>query len=750
MAMVKRMPLQDGMKVAGAIIDEFGAAIPYVAIVYAVTKSITDYALAASANQESCRLLADRAMSIQNRLVAYFGPDSEKLKNKTHDLMDKMRNARNCCCALRAKNYLGEFQACGDRLTELELQVSNIIIFKMARDQEQNHQESMRNQEQNQQELLRIQEQNQQLLRALQADRERDRLMLERELRALPERLAVLQMHSMSTNTPNPYVRASNSMGGNSVQPQLVEPWFIDVADVQKEERTSGKKGKYVMLGTGGFGTVFRGTCMGETVAIKQVNSSGEKAIQELKNELEMMWRVSHENIIQTHGGFYPLNGVKDHEDELPLIVLEYAPKGSLENYIFADGQKTLLPKDVLLSIFRGVLDGLKYLHASNVIHRDIKPQNILLMDDWTPKISDFGVATVMSSFYDHMGVEGAIAAAKSRTAQNVASPSGFSTAKVDALSGEFSHVTVASGGSVAQSSSTGSRAAGPSGMRPVRGQAQALSADEHLRHAEDWEKAGNMAYAYEYFKLAAEAGVVEGQFRLGKILLDGSHGMRQHLEHGAGWVRAAAENGRTDAMIEYGRCHHSGRGVPQNWSLAKEWYAKAAKLGSSAGSEWIKALEAEEQTALRSRQLEDEKTRMQREREAEEHAAAARQAATEKRDRLEQERKIWPSESAAKGGAKFAARRAAAAAATTLRRRHWQQRGRTEELDNKNFAQALVWYRKAAHVGDAYAQFKLGNFYQEGLGGLPQDMRAAVEWYCKAAEQGDTLAQKKLKKLGY
>ncbi|KAA8490246.1 putative cysteine-rich receptor-like protein kinase 39 [Porphyridium purpureum] len=437
MAMVKRMPLQDGMKVAGAIIDEFGAAIPYVAIVYAVTKSITDYALAASANQESCRLLADRAMSIQNRLVAYFGPDSEKLKNKTHDLMDKsllkclsdLESALQSACslvmkfssaecanekllrALRAKNYLGEFQTCGDRLTELELQVSNIIIFKMARDQEQNHQESMRNQEQNQQELLRIQEQNQQLLRALQADRERDRLMLERELRALPERLAVLQMHSMSTNTPNPYVRASNSMGGNSVQPQLVEPWFIDVADVQKEERTSGKKGKYVMLGTGGFGTVFRGTCMGETVAIKQVNSSGEKAIQELKNELEMMWRVSHENIIQTHGGFYPLNGVKDHEDELPLIVLEYAPKGSLENYIFADGQKTLLPKDVLLSIFRGVLDGLKYLHASNVIHRDIKPQNILLMDDWTPKISDFGVATVMSScsFANTMRGTGAI-----------------------------------------------------------------------------------------------------------------------------------------------------------------------------------------------------------------------------------------------------------------------------------------------------------------------------------------------------
>ncbi|KAA8499378.1 hypothetical protein FVE85_6963 [Porphyridium purpureum] len=78
------------------------------------------------------------------------------------------------------------------------------------------------------------------------------------------------------------------------------------------------------------------------------------------------------------------------------------------------------------------------------------------------------------------------------------------------------------------------------------------------------------------------------GQLRLGKTLLDGSHGMSQHVEHGTGWVRAAAEEGRTDAVIEVGSCDHSRRRVPQSLSLAKEFDVrgrKARQLGSSAGS---------------------------------------------------------------------------------------------------------------------------------------------------------------------
>ncbi|KAA8490630.1 Secretory immunoglobulin A-binding protein EsiB [Porphyridium purpureum] len=798
MATAKRQPWEDGVKVAGAIVDDVGLVLPYVAVAYAVSKIIIEYAQAAKANKDSCMLLAKRATGIRNMLVEYFGPDGEKLMNKRHGLMNRsllaclsdLESGLQSACslvkkfssaesaygkvvrAMRAKNYLGEFQACGDRLTELESQLSSIITSKIAHDQEQNQQELLRKLEQNHQEMMR----------ARDADRVRDRSMLERELRALPERIAVLQMHSMSTSTPNPYRHASHSKGGDSMQSQLIEPWFIDVADVEKEERVHGKKRKFVTLGTGGFGTVFRGTCGGETVAIKQVNSSGDKAIQEFKNELEMMWRVSHENIIRTHGGFYPLAGVDDHEGEVPLILLEYAPKGSLEKYMFASNIMTLLPKDTLLIIFREVLEGLKYLHASKIVHRDIKPQNILLMDDWTPKISDFGLATVKNSrafakstvgtsqymapevirgdqydrscdvwsygvmlfemilgeamfesdctmvqilriiedplrgvpwdrlkrseyarqwpswvvnmahaclqpeprrratvsdvwleFYDRMGAEGATAAARSQTSQYVPPSFDASMTKLDAFAARFSQVTVESGRSEAASSGVGGSPARPSGSRPL--QVQVLSVDERLRLAEEWEQSGNMPNAYECIKQAAEAGTAEGRFRLGKILLDGTHGMSQHLEHGAGWVRAAAEKDYVDAMIEFGRCHHSGWGVPQNMSLAKEWYGKAAKLGSSAGSAWLEALEAEERQARRD--------------------AAG-----------------------------------------------WQRRGQIEELTNSNYTEALLWYRKAAQVGDAYSQCRVGYFYQKGWGGLREDQHAAAEWFRKAAEQGDADAQ--------
>ncbi|KAA8493262.1 Secretory immunoglobulin A-binding protein EsiB [Porphyridium purpureum] len=927
MATAKRVPLEEGIQVAAAIADDLGAVPPYVAVACAVTKNILACAQTAKAHKDSCMLLAKRAVSIKNTLVEYLGPEGEKLVNKTHELThgslleclsDLESGLRSACslvkkfssaesayekvlCALRAKMYIGDFQTCGNRLTELESQLSIIITSKIAHNQEQNQHELLRIQEQNKQELLRnLKQHHQEMMSAHDTDRVRDRSMLERELRALPGRIAVLHMHSMSADIPDSCVDTGDSGGGDSMQPLVIEAWFVDVVDVEKEERIDDEKRKFVVLGSGGFGAVFRGTCRGETVAIKQVNPSGDKAVQEFKNELGMMWRLSHENIIRTHGVLCPLDDVNDHEDEVPLIVLEYAPEGSLEKDMFADSKMNVLPNDMVLSVVRGVFDGLKYLHASKVVHRDIKPKNILLMDDWTPKISDFGVAIVKNScsfaktmldtsrylapdvirgekyncscdvwsygvmffemmlgetmsesqrpdiqilkiledpkrgvpsdrlnkseyakqwpawvvervrarlqttlekhstvsdvlleFYNRMVAEGGTAAAKSQTAQFAASPSVSSTSKVDALTRGFWHVSVAPAGSAAPSSSTGASTAESSGSRPV--DAQAPSADEKLRCAEETEEseeseeAENMAYAYAYFKLKAEAGVAEGQFRLGKISLDGSHGASQRLEHDAGWARAAAEQDHMDAMIEYGRCHHSGRGVPQNFSLAEECCARAAELGSSAGSAWLLASEAEQQTALRRRQLAKDKEKADRDRQAQKLAAAtlqaaaeeqahlnaeavehehpaaeakltqqaealrreqetahrvaaARTAAADEQARLEQEARDLAAQREVEAAA--ARRREEEAAAEQARRdaAEWQQRGQIEEF-RENLTEALEWYRKAAQVGDAYSQHSLGLYHYNGWGGLPQDMRAAVEWWLKAAEQGNTAA---------
>ncbi|KAA8493256.1 putative cysteine-rich receptor-like protein kinase 39 [Porphyridium purpureum] len=900
MATANQTEWPDSLRLGGALANDVGELIPFVDTIFTVTRIIVEYVQAAEANHESCEKLAERATSISNTLRTYFRTEDEAYIESAYDAEDtsmvecisELESELQSACALvkrfsspekwtgkalralMAKNFQGEFLTCEARLVELETRLARMIILRMSYEQKQNQREqkqSHREQMQNHQVVIgkleavvhMLEVAPHEMFRALEADRRRDMTELEIKLRSRPEKGAVLSMHGVEVKSTSSYLQVANS-GRASNGPEGSEPWYVEAALAEKHQNVDGTRVRFIPLGDGGSGSVFKGKFNGQEVAIKEIRSTCNKALAVLRNEVGIMWRLSHENVVQTRGGFYPRTGVKAHELESPFIVLEFAPKGSLEKYMFHESGSSLLPRDQLLRIFRSIIDGLKYLHGNKIIHRDMKPQNVLLMDDWAPKISDFGLATVKKScsfantmlgtsgymapevirgdqynrscdvwsygvmlfemmlgetmfkshhtvvqilkiledpkqgvpwdrvnkseyakewpawvvkiaraclqtmpekrptvsdiwreFYDRMRSERASVTAKSQNPQLAASPFGSGAAKVGALAGNISQVTMVSHESDAPASMTGGSAAGPSGSRPVQvqAQAQAPSADEMLRYAEEWEKAGNMAYAYEYFKLAAEAGVAEGQFRLGKILLDGSHGASLHLEHGAGWVRAAAEKGHTDAIIEYGRCHHSGRGMPQNWSLAKEWYAKAAKLGSSVGSEWLLASEAEEQTALsrkqneaEKRQLAQDKKKAECDRQAQEHAAAARQAPAEEHDRLEKDAR----DLAAQREVELAVSQrleedaAAAVAAAQQARRDaaaWQQRGRIAE-DKKDFAEALMWYRKAAQLRDAYSQSRLGYFYHKGWGGLRQDSGTAVEWWRKASKQGDAAAQ--------
>lgn len=57
-----------------------------------------------------------------------------------------------------------------------------------------------------------------------------------------------------------------------------------------------------------------------------------------------------------------------------------------------------MIPEDVILELFVGVLLGVQYIHKNGIIHRDLKPQNILLDEKGNPKISDFGIAKTLES----------------------------------------------------------------------------------------------------------------------------------------------------------------------------------------------------------------------------------------------------------------------------------------------------------------------------------------------------------------
>ncbi|GLT72739.1 hypothetical protein SLA2020_446460 [Shorea laevis] len=141
-------------------------------------------------------------------------------------------------------------------------------------------------------------------------------------------------------------------------------------------------------LGEGGYGTVFKGTLRsGRLVAIKMLGKSKANG-QEFTNEVATIGRIHHVNVVQLIG--FCVEGSKR------ALVYEFMPNGSLNKYIFSPEVSTLLSYDKMYDIALGVARGIEYLHqgcAMQILHFDIKPHNILLDENFAPKVSDFGLA---------------------------------------------------------------------------------------------------------------------------------------------------------------------------------------------------------------------------------------------------------------------------------------------------------------------------------------------------------------------
>lgn len=158
-------------------------------------------------------------------------------------------------------------------------------------------------------------------------------------------------------------------------------------------------------VGRGGFGTVYKGSLPnGCHVAVKLLNSSKDDS-QEFMNEVASIMRTSHVNVVTLLG--YCLQGSKR------ALIYEYMPNGSLERFASrqnSEGEKSL-SWEKLYEITVGIARGLEYLHRgcnTCIVHFDIKPQNILLDQDFCPKISDFGLAKLCMKKESIISIDGA------------------------------------------------------------------------------------------------------------------------------------------------------------------------------------------------------------------------------------------------------------------------------------------------------------------------------------------------------
>uniref|UniRef100_A0A2N9F0M8 Receptor-like serine/threonine-protein kinase n=1 Tax=Fagus sylvatica TaxID=28930 RepID=A0A2N9F0M8_FAGSY len=144
-------------------------------------------------------------------------------------------------------------------------------------------------------------------------------------------------------------------------------------------------------LGKGSFGTVYKGVLYKgkKLVAVKRLEKLVEEGEREFRAEMRAIGRTHHKNLVQLLG--YCAEGSKR------LLVYEYMSNGSLADVLFKGLRRPDWDERVRIAL--DVARGILYLHEeckAPIIHCDIKPQNILMDDFWTAKISDFGLAKLL------------------------------------------------------------------------------------------------------------------------------------------------------------------------------------------------------------------------------------------------------------------------------------------------------------------------------------------------------------------
>ncbi|CAK6443542.1 unnamed protein product [Pipistrellus nathusii] len=170
---------------------------------------------------------------------------------------------------------------------------------------------------------------------------------------------------------------------------------FYELKDVTNnfDERPISVGGN--KMGEGGFGVVYKGYVDNRTVAVKRlaavVDISNEELKQQFDQEIKVMAKCQHENLVE-------LLGFSSDGDDLCLVYV-YMPNGSLLDRLSCLDGTPPLSWHMRCRISQGAANGISFLHENHQIHRDIKSANILLDEDFTAKISDFGLARASEKF---------------------------------------------------------------------------------------------------------------------------------------------------------------------------------------------------------------------------------------------------------------------------------------------------------------------------------------------------------------
>lgn len=217
------------------------------------------------------------------------------------------------------------------------------------------------------------------------------------------------------TAPPPPYGAPAPEARGDSTPPPVTGERYIGKYRVKGE------------LGRGGMGAVYLAEQpgLGREVAIKElIQSADPVALRRFLQEAQVMARTSHPNLVQVHD--MELMG------NVNYLVLEFVRGRSLRDRM----NETLLPPPQVFAVMHGVLQALDYAHRHSIVHRDMKPENVLLSDEGMVKVADFGIARLT----DDTGIGGT--ATKTGTTVGTPqymSPEQVASSKVDGRSDLYS-----------------------------------------------------------------------------------------------------------------------------------------------------------------------------------------------------------------------------------------------------------------------------------------------------------------------